>query len=125
MGKYLTLIIILSIFSCTEDKLPETTDELLNEMNEVYNQIEDLVILSCTSSGQCIATPMGVKPCGGPTQYIVHSTETDQTQLDALISSYNQLNEQYNKVAQIGSDCSIENPPATACISRVCKGIEN
>ncbi|WP_421763524.1 hypothetical protein [Ekhidna sp.] len=125
MSKYLSLIFILLTFSCSEDKLPQTESEILAEMNQVYSQIEDLVVLSCTSSSQCIASPLGVKPCGGPSQYIVHSTATDQVRLNALINTYNKLNEQYNTVSGIGSDCSVENPPAVSCISGACAEIED
>ncbi|MEQ8905360.1 hypothetical protein [Ekhidna sp.] len=121
MSKYLFILSILLLFSCKEDSL--STDDLLGQMNSVYAEIEDLIVTSCESSDQCVATAIGVKPCGGPTRFIVHSSETDQEKLDELITRYDELNEEYNETSGIGSDCSVVTAPEIDCISGACQEI--
>lgn len=122
MSKYLFILPILLLFSCKEDS--PTADDLQKQMNSVYAEIEDLIVTSCESSDQCIASAIGIKPCGGPTGYIVHSSETDQEKLDELITRYNELNEEYNETSGIGSDCAVVTAPETDCISGNCQKVE-
>lgn len=123
MSKYLLIFSLLLTFSCKEDSL--TADDLLGQMNSIYGEIEELVEDSCESSDQCIATAIGVKPCGGPTKFIVHSSRTDQQELDELVEKYNELNAEYNEVNELGSDCSVVTAPEMECISGTCQEIAN
>ncbi|MEQ9466100.1 MAG: hypothetical protein RLN88_01740 [Ekhidna sp.] len=118
MSRYLLILPLLFVLSCKEDT--PTSDDLLSQMNGIYDEIEELIITSCESSDACIASPIGVKPCGGPTKFIVHSSATDQQKLDDLIEEYNELNSQYNEQTGIGSDCALETPPSMDCISGEC-----
>lgn len=123
MSKYLLIFPLLLVLSCKEDA--PTSDDLLSQMNSINDEIEALIITSCGSSAQCVATPMGVKPCGGPTKFIVHSNETDQEKLDVLIEKYNDLNSEYNEVNNLGSDCSVVTAPEMDCVSGNCQEIES
>ncbi|WP_420317514.1 hypothetical protein [Ekhidna sp.] len=123
MKKILTLIITVSLISCNDDE--PISDNLLDQMNTVYQEIEALIDVSCSGSDQCVATPIGVKPCGGPTKFIVHSNNTDENQLGILVEKYNSLNAQYNEINNLGSDCSIETPPTIECVSGECQGVED
>ncbi len=123
MSKYILIFSLLLFFSCKEES--PTADDLLGQMNSVYAEIEDLIVTSCESSEQCVATAIGVKPCGGPTKFIVHSSETDQEKLDELVTMYNELNEEYNETSGVGSDCAVVTAPETDCISGNCQKVEN
>lgn len=123
MKKIFPLLLLLA-FSCKEEAMP-SADHLLEQMNTLEIQISNLLLLSCDSSDQCIATPMGIKPCGGPAKYLVHASHTDQEALDELIDQYNVLNRQYNEVSGTGSDCSIVTPPAMDCVTGNCTAMGN
>ena len=121
MSKYLLIICTLLFMACKEE--PTTPNDLLDQMNVVYSQIEELIETSCESGDQCIATALGVKPCGGLTQFIIHSSDTDQEKLDALIDQYNELNKEYNETSGVGSDCAVVTAPEIDCISGNCKAV--
>ena len=110
------------LLSCKEEST-STPDDLMSQMNAVYGQIENMIQTTCTSSDQCVATAIGVKPCGGPTKYIVHSSATNQENLDELVEQYNELNTQYNEATEAGSDCAFVTPPPMDCISGECQAV--
>ncbi|WP_425393058.1 hypothetical protein [Ekhidna sp.] len=122
MKKIAILLILPFLFSC-EDEKQTSSDDLLEQMNAVYEEIQSVIEVSCSSTSQCIATPIGVKPCGGPTRFIVHSNTTDQNELDSLVDQYNGLNARYNEVNNLGSDCSIETAPEIECVTGECQEV--
>ncbi|WP_370090291.1 hypothetical protein [Ekhidna sp.] len=122
MSKYIFTLALIAFLGCKEESL--SPDTLLQQMQEVYTQIEDHIETSCDSSDQCVATAIGVKPCGGPTKFIIHSNATDQTKLDELVADYNELNKQYNEATKAGSDCSVVTAPAVECVSGNCQEAE-
>ena len=125
MNKLIFLTLLLIFFSCKEDDSNSSPDDLLQQMESIDEQIEALLITQCSDGSQCVATPIGVKPCGGPTKFIVHSSSTDQEKLDALIEQYNELNAEYNTETNAGSDCSVVTAPEMDCISGPCQAVEN
>jgi len=125
MNKLIFLAFLsLTMLSCKEDDA-STSSELLAQMEAVAQEIEAMIATSCSNNDQCRATPMGVKPCGGPTKFIVHSSATDQGKLDALIEQYNELNTKYNTVAEVGSDCSVVTAPEVDCVMGNCQAVVN
>ena len=125
MNKLIFLTLLLIFFSCKEDNSNSSPDDLLQQMESIDEEIEALLITQCSDGSQCVATPIGVKPCGGPTRFIVHSDATDQAKLDALIEEYNELNAKYNEMNNLGSDCSVVTAPEMDCISGTCQAVEN
>lgn len=111
------LFLLIFITSCYDEEL--TAEELQAEMSRISTEIDELISMDCTNA-TCNATPIGVKACGGPTHYIIHSSKTPQNKLNALISAYNKANLEYNQVTGIFSDCSIVNPPEVVCVSGEC-----
>jgi len=125
MDKLIILLPLLLLFSCKEDNSRRSPDDLLQQMERINGQIEALLETSCPGGDQCVATPIGVKPCGGPARFIVHSNATDQEKLDELISAYNELNTEYNEVTNAFSDCVIVNPPEVGCLSGKCEVVSS
>ena len=118
---FLQVVLLVTILSCEEDS---TGQELLDQMNAVHAEIEALIELDCTEGTTCATLPMRIKPCGGPWLYIVFSTATDEVELQKLIDEFNSLNQKYNGVTGVVSDCSIVNPPEVACVEGVCRVID-
>jgi len=64
------------------------------------------------SAGQCKVIPLGVKPCGGPRNYLVYSMEVTEDQtLRGLVSQYNRCEEQRNERLGLMSDCEFVEQP--------------
>ena len=111
------LLMILTVFACNDE---QEVSDVLQEMQKIESQIDALVQLDCVASSQCIATPIGVKACGGPTHYIIHNSSTDMDMLTGLIERYNALNRTYNELTGAISDCAVVGPPALTCNSGIC-----
>lgn len=85
-------------------------------MRSLFQQMEALVDTRCETTDQCAAAPYGVKPCGGPMDFIVYGTTgTDEAALMALIARYDTYNDAANAETNASSDCSINNPPVFEC----------
>src|SRR5688572_1044795 len=66
----------------------------------------------CDQPSQCATAPVGAKACGGPRTYLVYCrATTDETALLRALDELKRAEEQYNKVAGIGSDCTFVTPP--------------
>lgn len=65
-----------------------------------------------TSVGQCRVIALGVKPCGGPREYLVYSVEAteDQTLRD-LVEQYNRCEQQKTERLGLMSDCEYVKQP--------------
>ena len=122
MYKFIAILCVCFLFSCKEEAT-QPFEDLLSQMSALNAQIEGLIETSCSTSGQCMATPYGAKPCGGPLKYLVHTTDIDLIKLYALVSQYNSLNEQYNQESGIGSDCALVGKPEVECLSGNCQAV--
>ena len=76
--------------------------------------------LSCTDSQQCAFAPVGAKPCGGPSGYVVYSRpNVDEGLLLAKLAALEQL-ERENDFSWESSDCSVLPQPVPACKDGIC-----
>ena len=66
----------------------------------------------CDDKG-CSYMPLGVKPCGGPLEYLLHPVSMDTTKLRSMINNYNAESDQHNKDNNLMSDCSFQLPPSS------------
>jgi hypothetical protein len=75
----------------------------------------------CSSAAVCRTIAFGVKPCGGPYQYLVYSTSaTDSARLARDVARYNSAEEKKNREEGRMSDCSLVLKPRVSCISGRC-----
>jgi hypothetical protein len=90
------------------------------------SEILDLIgTPSCGGEGECRAIGLGVKPCGGPLEYLVYSTSNvDRLELLLLVSRYNVFNYGINRRYNLASDCMVVMPPVVGCIDRICRAVE-
>ncbi len=123
MSKYLLIFSMLFFLACKEEETPLSADEMLSQMEAIDTEIEAMLVTSCSSSSQCMATAYGAKACGGPVKYIVHSTEMDMPRFLLLVNRYNSLNAQYNLETGAISDCSIIVEPDVECVSGECQPV--
>ncbi|MEP4534969.1 MAG: hypothetical protein ABJ004_17880 [Cyclobacteriaceae bacterium] len=129
MKRFIFLIAIPVLFACEEtDDGPECPPNASCiepiELSQPYLDsmrmaIIDLAVTSaCSETETCHFIGFGSKPCGGPWEYLIYSSETDTAYLHALVTSYNDLDKQYNVESGKASDCAI----APAPDSVVCDG---
>jgi hypothetical protein len=75
----------------------------------------------CDQANQCATAPVGVKGCGGPRTYLVYcKATTDEAALLRTLDELKRVEEEYNRVEQIASDCMMVMPPQVRLEGRAC-----
>lgn len=88
-------------------------DRLLNE-NKV----------ACKVSLDCEALPLGVKPCGGPTEFVLATKATKKKISDAitdLTKTINEMDQTMNSEQGLMGTCEVLTEPKLACVSGSCQ----
>ncbi len=79
---------------------------------------------TCIDVNDCRAAPLGVKPCGGPWEYVIYSAMiTDSTELANKIDLYDEAQREYNEKHQAISDCMFVAPPTLGCTNNLCASV--
>jgi hypothetical protein len=73
--------------------------------------------LSCAGDGNCESMPMGEKPCGGPSTYLIYSTSNMYApELQKLVARYTEVEKRVNNGSMnIVSTCSSLVEPDPRC----------
>lgn len=78
--------------------------------------------LRCSNASDCEAVPLGHRPCGGPSDYVVASLlNPSYDQVLALAEQLTALEFQYNSSNQIAGTCDLRMPPQVACVAAKCQ----
>lgn len=111
MKKYIIpFLLILSSCQLSEDDPKEYS---LTEIDELYEKIISISeSKTCTNSSDWKFTAIGSKACGGPTGYIAYSNQINESEFLNLVNQFTELQENYNRQNNIGSDCAFVSPPA-------------
>ena len=122
-------LVVFTLFSCKAkkaDKEPETLpkDIALKPDNNYSQQLdrERLAVLVkeidslagseiCTDASEWRSSPIGAKPCGGPSSYIAYPIKMEDEIL-AKIKEFTAQQDAFNKKYQLMSDCAMVPPPA-------------
>ena len=122
-------LVVFTLFSCKAkkaDKDPETLpkDIALKPENNYSQQFdrERLAVLVkeidslagseiCTDASEWRSSPIGAKPCGGPSSYIAYPIKMEDEIL-AKIKEFTAQQDAFNKKYQLMSDCAKVPPPA-------------
>lgn len=121
--KIAVLFLLCQSFQCSKtDDVPTTivpiAEILAQKKVKIQNYINSFL---CSASAGCSFIALGVKPCGGPWEYLVYSNNVNDTQLQQMVSEYNALNTEFNTVTGAGSDCMFVSPPAKiGCVNGSC-----
>lgn len=119
MKKIVYLIAVLLLMSCAsnDNSSNEITEEQLTQKKqEVMNYIN-----SFDCSGSCNYIAFGSKPCGGPREYLVFSSEVDFLVLEELVSEFNEMDNLHNIQTNAFSDCMVVMPPTNIdCVNGDC-----
>ena len=117
----LCLLIITAAFGFT---LPvvhaaETDAEAVARLrNEINDAIGDA---KCRNLVNCRIVGLGVRPCGGPEEYVAYSIwNTDREEISILVSEYNLLKEDLMHDSGQAGTCEVLRKPGVDCIRAQC-----
>lgn len=100
----------------------DTTKQPLTEkIAKTKKEIDQLVATSgkCTEDRDCVALPIGEKPCGGPERYIVYSKRSPKSsEISKLAAAYLTHRKTENSSSIDMSDCQFITAPKIECNSK-------
>lgn len=117
--RVLVVWVVVLMAGCSPE--PRDLDEQLAELEATIRQM--IGEASCTTALQCRAIAFGNKPCGGPWEYLIYSTEdTDPQQFATLVETYYRLEGELNFQEGRVSDCEVPDFPLVVCEEQRCQG---
>ena len=110
---FLVLIGCLILVNCSNDEIDSSREQeqrILDQMFiEILGQSKND---SCSSSEQWSFTAIVTKACGGPSSYIIYSTQIDTEDFLEEVSEYTRAEASFNEKWDIVSDCSTPRIPS-------------
>lgn len=107
-------------FQCEEENQKvnqNVTSEVLAEKKQLI--IDYIASVPC--NGICKSIAFGVKPCGGPWEYLVYSSSLNETILENMVTEYNEMEQAFNIQTGAISDCMLVLPPSEmGCVNGQC-----
>jgi hypothetical protein len=78
----------------------------------------------CAAAGDCAAQPLGVRACGGPSEYVVHCPRTtDVAALRSAAAAVEQAERAFNARYGLVSTCEVIMPPALGLVDGQCRDV--
>ncbi len=119
-------VILLSGCNTTEnnhtgDDPSEIYRTLASSKNALIELAADKI---CDASFQCKVLAIGERPCGGPSQYVVYSTESLSTSKAEFLAREITSAEHFANKEQSALNCQPVIKPSTLCIKRKCEIIK-
>lgn len=75
----------------------------------------------CRNLVNCRIVGLGVRPCGGPEEYVPYSIwDTDREEISILVSEYNLLKEDLMHDSDHAGTCKVLSKPDVDCIRSQC-----
>ncbi|CCQ11340.1 hypothetical protein PALB_22310 [Pseudoalteromonas luteoviolacea B = ATCC 29581] len=113
----------------TQPPVTQKRDVSLNENTDVDDLYQQLNALTenkqCNESAQCKALPVGKRACGGPSSYVVFSTNSvDQNDVESLTAKITAMESQINALEGRMSICEHVNEPLVQCSMQQCTTTE-
>ncbi|WP_288988075.1 hypothetical protein, partial [uncultured Pseudoalteromonas sp.] len=98
----------------------------LDDIKTAKDKLNSLIAdKQCSTSSQCKVNAVGSRACGGPSDYIVYSTQSaPQKQVSALSDTITQLESTYNAQKGMMSICQHLTAPSTQCVENKCVKLE-
>ena len=109
-----------------EQNVQEEIAALNNQSHTILYRIKRLIgPATCTQDEQCSALPIGYKSCGGPSGYLVYSSQySNEKSLHKLALRHREIHRQINQLQQLISTCEFLTPPQVACVKGKCQSID-
>jgi hypothetical protein len=93
------------------------------ELKALRAQIVDIIgPASCANLVHCRLLPLGVRPCGGPDEYLAYgSIRTDRTRLENLAVEYGLVQEDLHRARGTAGPCVMLPAPRLLCVDNRCR----
>lgn len=103
-----------------------TKEVSLDDIKAAKNKLNSLIAdKQCATSSQCKVNAVGSRACGGPSDYIVYSTQSaSQEQVSALSDIVTLLESTFNAQKGMISTCQHLTAPNTQCVENKCVKLE-
>ncbi|MBP6557823.1 MAG: hypothetical protein KA213_05605 [Flavobacterium sp.] len=121
--KIFILVVTITTIQCTNsENNSDSTDSDVTQQMLDEKKAEILALINNSScAGSCNYIAFGSKPCGGPREYLLFSSTVNLTQLQQMVSEYNEMDNQFNIKTNAISDCAVVQPPNTVeCVNGNC-----
>ncbi|TYA52301.1 hypothetical protein [Formosa maritima] len=120
---FISQLIFLAAFSCTDDDEPMSCEEreaYINEQRDLIRAFAETSI--CSEDFECRYIAFGNKPCGGPWEFLIYTTSIDTLELTYWVNDFNLQETTYNQDGCGGmSTCDTPVPPiGFDCIDNKC-----
>ncbi len=125
------LIVVMCLTGCAQT--PPQNQNLLTELDgplaqmqvdgrQLYQRMQKLTAdKSCHTDQQCQVIGIGSRPCGGPEQFLLFSTQqTDQKMLTITNDRYTRTRQEQQQRLGLRSTCQQLIPPVPACRQQQC-----
>lgn len=125
------LALFLSVAGCAQT--PPQNQTLMTELDgplaqmqvdgrQLYQRMQKLTTdKSCSTDQQCQVIGIGSRPCGGPEQYLLFSTQqTDQRMLTITNDRYTKTRQEQQRRLGLRSTCQQLLAPLPACRQQQC-----
>lgn len=98
----------------------------LDDIKTAKSKLNNLIAnKQCTTNSQCKVSAVGSRACGGPSDYIVYSTQSaSEKQVSALSDTITLLESTYNAQTGSMSICQHLTAPSTQCVENKCVKLE-
>lgn len=108
-----------SFQNCAEGPRAINQDQ---DLKTTHERISEIIAADyCQSDIECKAIPYGMKACGGPREYIVHSQTANFSELEQLVNAYNEYERQQNLNNGAISTCEFLLEPSNLhCVNNKC-----
>lgn len=123
-------IFLLSLSCETTDESPECPDSAscisneavaLERLDSLRSLIINMAIVTdCSESSQCGFIGLGMKPCGGPWEYLIYAKGDNEALMINLVNEYNDQEKAINEWYGRASDCAVASPPDSVVCSERC-----
>ncbi|HEV2609454.1 MAG TPA: hypothetical protein VGU61_04240 [Noviherbaspirillum sp.] len=113
-----------SVAQTTASAVPAKTEaQISEEMQKVWaSLIAEVGTPLASDVSQCRAIPAGAKACGGPSRYVVYSTQvSNEERVRNLAESYTALENERNVMSHAISTCSLVMPPVIELAAGRCQ----
>ncbi|MFC3562167.1 hypothetical protein [Pedobacter jamesrossensis] len=117
---FLFSLILPTFSACKDSNLITSTKEAdESELKVLLNEIEKMSDgITCTNASDWRFVPIGSKPCGGSTHFVLYSVKIDTNLFLQKVEQYTQKQKNFNVKYQLSSDCKgIVAPKYIACIN--------
>ncbi len=131
MLRVLMLLPAVMLSACSQT--PPSNQNLLTELDgplaqmqvdgrQLYQRMQKLTLdKSCTTDQQCQVLGIGSRPCGGPEQFLLFSTQqTDQKMLTITNDRYTRIRQEQQQRLGQRSICQQLVAPQPACRQQQC-----